>query len=89
MGSSYTSARINTAGKFARAYGRFDRVKLPMGHGMWPAFWILGNDEPQVGWPGCVEIDIMENAARNPNNNDGALHGPGYSGANGLALVHL
>ena len=89
MGSSYTSARINTAGKFSQAYGRFEsRVKLPMGHGMWPAFWILGANEPQVGWPACGEIDIMENAARNPNNNNGALHGPGYSGANGLATEY-
>ncbi len=60
-----------------------------MGHGMWPAFWILGANEPQVGWPACGEIDIMENAARNPNNNNGALHGPGYSGANGLATEYV
>jgi beta-glucanase (GH16 family) len=90
MGSSYTSARINTAGKFSQAYGRFEsRVKLPMGHGMWPAFWVLGANEGQVGWPACGEIDIMENAAKNPNNNNGALHGPGYSGANGLATQYI
>ena len=38
---------------------------------------------------GLRRIDIMENAARNPNNNNGALHGPGYSGANGLATQYI
>ena len=85
MGASYTSARIDTAGKFEQAYGRFEtRVKLPVGQGMWPAFWILGNNAGQVGWPQCGECDIMEAVGRDPLNNHGSLHGPGYSGGNCL-----
>jgi beta-glucanase (GH16 family) len=60
-GRSYTSARLNTAGRFARAYGRFEaRLRQPIGQGLWPAFWLLGNDIGAVGWPGCGEIDVME-----------------------------
>ena len=79
---SYTSARINTAGKFEHAYGRFEaRMRLPVGRGIWPAFWMLGNDIGTAGWPTCGEIDIMENVGHEPGTNHGSLHGPGYSGA--------
>jgi beta-glucanase (GH16 family) len=85
MGANYTSGRINTAGKFEQAYGRFEaRMKLPFGQGLWPAFWLLGNDIGQVHWPACGEIDIMENVGRDPTNSNGLLHGPGYSGSNHL-----
>jgi beta-glucanase (GH16 family)/GH18 family chitinase len=78
----YTSARINTAGKLEHAYGRFEaRLKLPVGQGIWPAFWMLGNDIGTVNWPTCGEIDIMENVGNAPGVNHGSLHGPGYSGA--------
>ena len=58
----FTSARIKTQGKFAQAYGRFEaRIRLPTGQGLWPAFWMLGDNIEQTGWPACGEIDIMEN----------------------------
>lgn len=47
----YTSARLNTSGKFTQAYGHVEaRMKVPRGQGMWPAFWMLGNDIGSVGW---------------------------------------
>jgi beta-glucanase (GH16 family) len=77
----YTSARLLTADRFTQAYGRFEaRIKVPRGQGLWPAFWMLGNDIGQVGWPNSGEIDIMENIGREPGNAYGTLHGPGYSG---------
>ncbi|GGZ80414.1 hydrolase [Streptomyces subrutilus] len=81
----YTSARLNTSGKFATTYGRVEaRMKVPRGQGMWPAFWMLGNDIGQVGWPASGEIDIMENVGFEPSTVHGTLHGPGYSGAGGI-----
>jgi len=78
----YTSARMNTAGKFEQQYGRFEaRIKLPAGQGLWPAWWLLGNDIGTAGWPQCGEIDVMENIGSTPSTNYGSLHGPGYSGA--------
>jgi len=60
-GRNYTSARITTQGKFDVRYGRIEaRIKLPYGQGIWPAFWMLGANFNQVGWPACGEIDIME-----------------------------
>lgn len=60
-GRDYTSARITTQGKFDVKYGRIEaRIKLPYGQGIWPAFWMLGANFSQVGWPMCGEIDIME-----------------------------
>ncbi|MCK2244119.1 MULTISPECIES: family 16 glycosylhydrolase [unclassified Crossiella] len=81
----YTSARMTTRGKFERAYGRFEaRMKLPVGQGIWPAFWMLGNDIDTARWPNCGEIDIMENVGREPYTVHGTIHGPGYSGAQGI-----
>lgn len=62
-GQPYTSGRINTNGKFSQKYGRIEaRIKLTAMQGIWPAFWMLGTNigEPNVGWPRCGEIDIME-----------------------------
>jgi beta-glucanase (GH16 family) len=57
----YSSASINTLGKFSFLYGKAEaRMKLPVGQGKWPAFWMMGENRPQVGWPQCGEIDIME-----------------------------
>jgi beta-glucanase (GH16 family) len=79
--SSYTSARLTTKGKFDQAYGRFEaRIRLPYGQGMWPAFWLLGANIDQVGWPKCGEIDIMEYRGQEPTKLLGTVHGPGYSG---------
>jgi len=80
-GSNYTSARLLTKGKFERQYGRFEaRIWLPSGKGIWPAFWMLGADIDTNIWPGCGEIDILENAGSKPTIISGAVHGPGYSG---------
>lgn len=81
----YTSARIVTEGRFAQKYGRFEaRIKLPSGRGIWPAFWILGDDLKAAGWPACGEADIMENIGSEPSINHGSMHGPGYSGGHAL-----
>lgn len=82
---TYTSSRIQTAGKREFTYGRIEaRIQIPYGQGLWPAFWMLGNNIGTVGWPNCGEIDIMENIGREPNIIHGTVHGPGYSGAAGL-----
>ncbi len=81
----YTSARIITAGSVEVTYGRIEaRIKIPYGQGLWPAFWTLGNDIFEVGWPECGEIDIMENIGREPHRVHGTLHGPGFSGGNAV-----
>jgi len=83
-GSSFTSARLNTAGRFTQRYGRFEaRIKLPAGNGLWPAFWSLGDNIGSAGWPTCGELDIME-VVRDFTVNHGSAHGPGYSGGNPL-----
>jgi beta-glucanase (GH16 family) len=80
----FTSARLKTSGKFSQTYGRFEaRMKLPSGQGLWPAFWLLGDDISQVGWPKCGEIDIMELVGSAPSTVLGTIHGPGYSGKAG------
>ncbi|MFI7387200.1 lectin [Streptomyces sp. NPDC049813] len=81
----YTSARLNTSGKFSAQYGHVEaRMKIPRGQGMWPAFWMLGTDIGSVGWPNSGEIDVMENVGFEPNTVHGTLHGPGYSGSAGV-----
>lgn len=81
----YTSARIKTAGLKERTYGRYEaRIKIPRGQGIWPAFWMLGNDVGTAGWPASGEIDIMENIGREPGIVHGTMHGPGYSAENGF-----
>ncbi|MEO8911226.1 MAG: glycoside hydrolase family 16 protein [Gemmatimonadaceae bacterium] len=81
----YTSARLKTQGLFAQTHGRFEaRIRIPRGQGMWPAFWMLGDDIDSVGWPQSGEIDIMENIGREPAIVHGTLHGPGYSGGAGI-----
>jgi beta-glucanase (GH16 family) len=77
-GQSYTSGRIETSGHFTQAYGRFEAsIQIPQGQGMWPAFWLLGDDYAQAGWPQCGEIDVMENRGADPTSVVGSLHGPG------------
>jgi len=85
----YTSARLKTQGLFTQKYGKFEaRIKLPQGQGMWPAFWMLGDDIGTAGWPTCGEIDIMENIGKEPSTVHGTIHGPGYSGGNGIGLAY-
>jgi beta-glucanase (GH16 family) len=81
----YTSARLKTKGKFEQTYGRFEaRIRVPRGQGIWPAFWMLGNDIDTVGWPKSGEIDVMENIGREPRIVHGTMHGPGYSGGSSI-----
>lgn len=83
--SGYTSGRLKTQGKFTVQYGKVAaRMKIPHGQGMWPAFWMLGNDIETAGWPKCGEIDIMENIGKEPSIIHGTIHGPGYSGAKSI-----
>jgi beta-glucanase (GH16 family) len=85
LGSSYTSARILTKGKFEQKYGRIEaRIKLPLGKGIWPAFWMLGANSDTVLWPQSGEIDIMEYLGNKPTQVFGTVHGPGYSGGNAV-----
>ncbi len=93
---NYTSARLQTGAPGASTstadlswqYGLIQaRIKLPFGMGVWPAFWMLGENISQVGWPTCGELDIMENFGAFHNNaaiNNGTPHGPGF--ANVLSL---
>jgi len=85
----YTSARLQTEGRFSQRYGRFEaRIQIPSGQGVWPAFWMLGDDFRSVGWPDCGEIDIMENVGSEPATIHGTLNGPGYSGAHPLTTAY-
>jgi beta-glucanase (GH16 family) len=78
----YTSARLLTQDRLDFEYGRIEaRVQVPGGPGgLWPAFWMLGSDIPEVGWPQSGEIDIMEYVSRLPYEVFGTIHGPGYQG---------
>jgi beta-glucanase (GH16 family) len=77
----YTSARCTTLDKVEFMYGRVEaRVKLPAGQGMWPAFWMLGADILDVGWPASGEIDIVEMVGKEPRNVYGGIHGTGFAG---------
>lgn len=62
----YTSGSINTRDKQQFLYGRFEmRARIDIRSGSWPAFWTLGTDASDVGWPACGEVDIMEFYAGN------------------------
>lgn len=85
----YTSARLQTKAKVEQTYGRFEaRIQIPHGQGIWPAFWMLGGNIDATSWPGCGEIDIMENIGKEPGILHGSLHGPGYSGGQPLTGQH-
>jgi beta-glucanase (GH16 family) len=81
---TYTSGRIKTQGKFSFEYGMvIVRAKIPYAQGIWPAIWMLGAGYPNVPWPNCGEIDIMENFGvmdGDASVNHGTLHGPGDTG---------
>jgi len=85
-GSGYTSARLITKGLFQQKYGRFEaRVKLPTGQGLWPAFWLLGDDSNGDVWPQIGEIDVMEYLGDEPTQIFGTIHGPQYSGGESIS----
>ena len=78
-GSAYTSARMKTQGTKSWKYGRVEaRIAVPSSMGLWPAFWMLGDNISSVGWPSCGEIDIMEHV-----NDDSDIHGTIHWDANG------
>lgn len=83
---NYTSSKIITAGKKKFKYGRVDiRAKLPIGKGIWPAFWMLPQDNKYGGWPTSGEIDIMEMVGHDPARTHGTVHfgpGPGSTSVN-------
>jgi beta-glucanase (GH16 family) len=83
---SYTSGRINTKGLFSQAYGRFEaRIRLPAGKGIWPAFWLLGDN--QAPWPKRGEIDILETIGARDTMYS-TLHGPDYSGSKAISAKY-
>jgi beta-glucanase (GH16 family) len=89
---TWTSARITTRGLKEFQYGRIEaRMKLPVGTGLWPAFWMLGSNYLTTGWPASGSVTIVENVSLTPRSNGlgptivrSTLHGPRYFGANGL-----
>ena len=77
--ANYTSARIKSKGLFEFTYGRVDaRVQVPLGQGLWPAFWMLGANIDDVSWPQCGEIDILEHI-----NTETIIHGTHHYNNNG------
>jgi beta-glucanase (GH16 family) len=72
----FVSGRLESKGKFEFMHGiAAARLKLTVGAGLWPAFWILGTGQ----WPATGEIDVMEHVGE-PDWTSVAIHGPGYSG---------
>lgn len=86
----WTSSRLKTQGLKQFQYGRVEaRMKLPVGNGFWPAFWMLGANINSVGWPQCGEQDILEWVqSYGPTVTSSTTHGPGYSGANGIGAQY-
>ena len=73
--ADYTAASLVTKGRQSWTYGRLEmRARLPQGKGVWPAFWTLGANIDQAGWPACGEIDIMEFVGHDPNLIYGTSH---------------
>lgn len=86
--SYYTSARLQTNGRFQFRYGRVEaRIKVAAGAGLWSAFWAMGSDVTRVPWPEPGEIDIMENLGRNPFSFIGAIHGPAQGAPHGYQHI--
>ena len=73
--TDYASAKLTTEDLFEFRFGRVEaRIKLPETQGIWPAFWMLGANKPEIGWPGSGEIDIMEMLGNAPQTVYGTLH---------------
>lgn len=87
---AYTSGRLLTQGTFAGQYGRYEaRIKVPRGQGLWPAFWMLGDDIETNPWPASGEIDIMEHVGHEPGTVWGSIHGPdNTAGGNTITGSH-
>lgn len=90
LGSNYTSARLQTDGKFSLKYGKVVfRAKLPAEAGTWPALWMIGSNIKTVGWPACGEIDVMEHVGNQLNKIFSTLHYPEHSGSNGVGSTKM
>jgi beta-glucanase (GH16 family) len=84
--NNFTSARIKSEGLFSWRYGRIEwRARVPRGTGCWPALWMLGTNITSISWPGCGEVDVMENAGSNLYTVQGSLH----SGSDETASYNL
>lgn len=85
-GKSCTSGRVNTLGHTYFQYGKIEaRIWFPQtANGLWPAFWMMGNDFSQVGWPACGETDIIELGHQNGFNGtqDRYFNGASHWGPN-------
>jgi beta-glucanase (GH16 family) len=70
-------------------FGKIEaRIRLPYSRGIWSAFWALGLDIATIAWPSCGELDVMENVGSEPSTVHGTVHGPGYSGGNGITAKY-
>ncbi len=79
--NGYTSSRMTTQGKKEFKYGKIEaRIKMPVGQGLWPAFWMLGSNINTINWPACGETDIMEHI-----NADSIIYGTIHWDNNGHA----
>lgn len=71
----FTSAKLTTKNLFSMRFGRIDiRAKMPKGQGLWAAIWMLGDNNEQIDWPGCGEIDIVEVLGNEPSKMYSTLH---------------
>ena len=71
----YTSAKLKTKGLFSKTYGRYEiKAKLPVGKGLWPAIWMLPEEDKYGSWAASGEIDIMESWGSRPNTVAGTIH---------------
>ncbi len=94
---NYTSARMKTEGLFWTTYGRMEwRAQLPGGIGFWPALWMLGTNINSIGWPGCGEIDVVENNGATITFEQGSIHSGSdatqkyyFTGGNSVTNFHV
>jgi len=90
-GNVYTSSRIRTKNKADFRYGRLEaRIKMPIGQGIWPAFWMMPTDDVYGGWPSSGEIDIVEYLGHDTNTIHGTCHygnSPGNKGSSGSSYT--
>jgi len=87
---TWTSGKLENKTSMPK-YGRIEaRMKLTVGDGLWPAFWMLGSDLlTGTAWPTCGEIDILEWVPQDtPEQTTGTIHGPGYDGCCGTSNAH-
>jgi len=72
---AFVSGRFDTHGKVSFQYGFIEaRIKMPAGSGNHPAFWMLGDNINQVGWPTTGEMDITEIHSNDPNVTTAAIN---------------